>query len=77
MHEIAPPPPRKRIRPLRALREVRELIRNPDDTAKDFDIIDALSGDAGERSFQRFVRTHEGQRILTEQRDLLRTLDDH
>ena len=77
MHEIAPPPPRKRVQPLRALRAIRELIRNPDDTAKVFDIIDALSGNAGERSFQRFVGTPEGQRILTERRNLLATLDDH
>lgn len=77
MHEIAPPPPRKRVQPLRALRAIRELIRNPDDTAKVFDIIDALSGNAGERTFQRFVRTPEGQRILREQRNLLATLDDH
>lgn len=77
MHEIAPPPPRKRVQPLRALRAIRELIRNPDDTAKVFDIIAALSGNAGERSFQRFLRTPEGQRILTERRDLLATLDDH
>ena len=77
MHEIAPPPPRKRIQPLRALHAIRALIANPDDTAKVFDIIDALSGNAGERTFQRFVRTPEGQRILGEQRNLLATLDDH
>lgn len=47
MHEIAPPPPRKRVQPLRALRAIRDLIRNPDDTTKVFDIIDALSGNAG------------------------------
>lgn len=77
MQEAAPPPPRKRVQPLRALRAIRSLIRNPDDTGLVFEIIDALSGNAGERSFQRFRSTPEGQRILSERRDLLKTLDDH
>jgi ubiquinone biosynthesis protein COQ4 len=41
-----------------------------------FDIIDALSGNAGERLFQRFRATPAGERILRERRDLLATLDD-
>jgi ubiquinone biosynthesis protein COQ4 len=77
MQQIAPPPPRKRVQPMRALRAIRALVQNPDDTAKVFDIIDALSGNAGERSFQRFLRTPEGERILSEKRSLLATLDDH
>jgi len=77
MQNAAPPPPRKRVQPLRALRAIRALIRNPDDTAKVFDIIDALSGNAGERTFQRFRTSPEGQRILRERRNLLATLDDH
>ena len=70
------PPPRKRIEPMRALRAIRALLRNPDDTPKVFDIIDALSGNAGERSFQRFRRTTSGERILREKRSLLARLDD-
>lgn len=61
---------------MRALRAIRALLRDPDDTPQVFEIIDALSGNAGERSFQRFRGTPEGQRILTEQRSLLATLDD-
>jgi len=76
MQNAAPPPPRKRIQPLRALRAIRALLANPDDTAQVFDIIDALSGNAGERSFQRFRATEEGRRILAERRSLLATLDD-
>lgn len=76
MQQVAPPPPSKRVQPLRAWRAIRALIGNPDDTAKVFDIIDALSGNAGERSFQRFRATAEGQRILRERRDLLAALDD-
>lgn len=69
-------PPRKRIQPMRALRAVRALVRNPNDTPKVFEIIDALSGNAGERVFRRFRRTPNGERILRERRNLLATLDD-
>jgi ubiquinone biosynthesis protein COQ4 len=69
-------PPKKRIEPRRALRAIRALIADPDDTPKVFDIIDALSGNAGERLFQRFRATDTGERILRERRNLLATLDD-
>ncbi|HZR84017.1 MAG TPA: Coq4 family protein [Candidatus Binatia bacterium] len=69
-------PTRKRIQPIRAFRAVRALIQNPDDTPKVFDIIDALSGNAGERLFRRFRRSATGERILRERRNLLATLDD-
>lgn len=69
-------PQPKRVEPLRALKAIRALIRDPDDTAKVFDIIDALSGTAGERLFQRFRSSPAGERILAERRDLLATLDD-
>jgi len=68
--------PRKRIQPLRALRAIRALINDPDDTARVFDVIDALSGNSGERTFQRFRRSASGGRILAERRNLLATLDD-
>jgi len=74
--ESSPAPPRKRIQPLRALRNIRALVRNPDDTPKVFEIIDALSGNAGEKTFQRFRSTPTGRRILDEKRNLLHTLDD-
>jgi ubiquinone biosynthesis protein COQ4 len=74
--ENAPRIPRKPIEPLRALRAVRALVRNPDDTPKVFEIVDALSGNSGERLFQRFRRSENGARILAEGRSLLATLDD-
>ena len=69
-------PPRKPIQPIRALRAIRELLRNPDDTAQVFEIIDALSGNVGERLYLRFVGTETGRAILGERRSLLATLDD-
>lgn len=61
---------------MKALRAIRALLRNPDDTPKVFEIIDALSGNAGEKLFQRFRGSLTGERILRERRDLLAVLDD-
>ncbi|MBU6282770.1 hypothetical protein KGQ64_11060 [bacterium] len=70
------PPPAHPVEPLRALRAMRDLLRDPDDTAKVFDIVDALSGNVGERLFQRFAASDTGRRILAERRSLLSLLDD-
>jgi ubiquinone biosynthesis protein COQ4 len=67
---------KNRIRPLDALRAIRALTANPDDTARVFDVIDALSGRSGERMFERFRRTEAGARMLAERPDLLATLSD-
>ncbi len=73
---IPPPRARTRLRPLQAWRAVRALLRNPDDTAQVFQIIEALSGGSFERLFQRFVRTQTGRRILLEERRLIARLSD-
>lgn len=65
-----------RIRPLVALRAIRALLRDPDDTAKVFDVIDALSGRSGERVFARFRKSPTGARLLAERPDLVSTLND-
>ena len=39
-------------------------------------IIDALSGNSGERQFRRFAKTAVGRRVLAEERDILATLAD-
>lgn len=69
-------PSKRRIRPLDAWRAIRVLLRDPDDTGQVFRIIDALSGNSGERMFQRFRRDPVGARILSEHRSLLATLND-
>lgn len=68
--------PRRRIEPRRALRAMRSLLRDPDDTPKVFEIIDALSGNTGERLYRRFARSPVGAQVLHERRDLLATLSD-
>lgn len=67
---------RKRIQPIKALRAIRALIADKEDTSQVFRIIDALSGGANDRQFQRFVKTENGPRILAEKRNLIRALSD-
>lgn len=71
-----PASPRGRLRPLDAVRAIRALIRDPDDTARVFDVIDALSGPTGDRLYQRFRRTEVGGRLLDERPDLRARLSD-
>jgi ubiquinone biosynthesis protein COQ4 len=66
----------ERIRPLAALRAIRALIRNPDDTALVFEIIEALSGRTRTRVFDRFRATDSGQRLLVARPNLLARLSD-
>lgn len=65
---------RDRIRPVEALRALRTLTRNPDDTGQVFRILRALP--AGDRTFRRFRRSPSGQRLLAERPDLLAALND-
>lgn len=65
-----------RIRFREAWQALQRLRANPDATEEVFVIIKAMSGKSGERQFQRFQKTLEGQRILAEKRDLLTTLSD-
>lgn len=73
---MKPSPPSDRIRPLAAWRAVRALVRNPDDTARVFDVIDALSGRSRGRLFERFRNSASGQRLLAERPPLLAALSD-
>jgi ubiquinone biosynthesis protein COQ4 len=66
----------QRMRPLTAIRAMRALLRDPDDTARVFDVISALGGRNGERAFERFRRTDTGARVLAEGRSLLAVLSD-
>jgi ubiquinone biosynthesis protein COQ4 len=65
-----------RIRPLKALRALRALLRNPDDTAQVFTIISALSGGARERVLRRLQATPVGRRVLAEGTALAPLLGD-
>ena len=58
-----------------AWRALKKLIADPDRTDQVFVIIDALGGNSGEKQFRRFSATPVGQRVLTEERDILATLN--
>lgn len=51
-----------RLQPLRALRALKRLIADPEDTAQVFVVLEALSGRALERGYRRFRETAVGQR---------------
>ena len=59
-----------------AWRGIRELLKNPDDTIQVFRIIRALSGNAGEKQFQKFLVSPHGPTILAEQRSIVDRLSD-
>ena len=69
-------PFRNRIRPIVAMRAIRESRLDPDDTAAAIRVIGALSGNSGRRQFKRFKRSPKGARILREKRDLYDILSD-
>lgn len=63
-----------RIRPLDAIRALRALFKNKEDTGQVFKIVDALKGKSILRRLDEFRATKVGQQILAEQRQLLATL---
>jgi ubiquinone biosynthesis protein COQ4 len=64
------------IQPLVALRAMRDLLANPDDTALVFRIIRALSGNSFERLFQRVLADPTGAVVLNEKREILPVLQN-
>ncbi|HEY4078471.1 MAG TPA: Coq4 family protein [Rhizomicrobium sp.] len=65
-----------RLRPLTAIRAVRALKANPEDTSQIFVIFRALRGRSGEHIFRRFAASPTGQTILREKRNLLPMLEN-
>ena len=65
-----------RRRPLEAVRAVRRLLANPDDTAQVFAIFRAMRGKTGIKAFRRFAASSTGTQVLREKRRLLDTLTD-
>jgi ubiquinone biosynthesis protein COQ4 len=60
----------------RAVRSLRELIRDPESTEKAFDFFFAIGRGDFERQFQRFLRDPEGARLLAARPSLLAALCD-
>lgn len=57
-----------------ALRDLRQLLADPEDTPRVFKIIRALGGPALQRGLQRFRTTAVGRQVLANEVDLLDTL---
>jgi ubiquinone biosynthesis protein COQ4 len=69
-------PTKPRLHPIAALRAVRKLMRNGEDTQQVFLLIEALRGKTTLRQFARFRRTETGRAVLGENRGLLDRLSD-
>lgn len=64
------------LKPLTAIRAVRALLADPDDTRQIFVIFRALRGRSGVKLFKRFAASETGKQILAQRRDLLAALSD-
>jgi ubiquinone biosynthesis protein COQ4 len=69
-------PASTRLHPIAALRAMRNLIRDREDTRQAFLLIDALRGKTTLRQFARFRQSETGRAILAERRSLLARLGD-
>jgi ubiquinone biosynthesis protein COQ4 len=69
-------PAKPRLRPFAALRAVRNLMHNREDTHQVFLLIEALRGKTTLRQFARFRQTETGRAVLGEHRRLLDRLSD-
>src|SRR6516164_5040831 len=68
--------PKPRLHPIAALRAVRKLMSNGEDTQQVFLLIEALRGKTTPRQFARFRKTETGRAVLGENRRLLNRLSD-
>jgi len=60
----------------RAVRALRELLANPDQTEKAFEVFVALDGDREEQRFQRLLADPHGAALVAQQPSLLACLSD-
>ena len=67
---------KQRLQPLVAAKALRNLIKDPDQTDQVFIVIRAMSGDSLTRAYNRFRKIPMGQKILSEQRQILDVLQN-
>jgi len=65
-----------RLYPLQALKAVRRLLSNPEDTAQVFVILRAMRGRSGQKAMNRFRASPTGAAALADRRSLLAVLQD-
>ena len=66
----------QKMQPIVALKALRRLIADPEQTHEVFTVIRALSGPALQRGYDRFRTTEVGKNVIAEERNLLDTLLD-
>jgi ubiquinone biosynthesis protein COQ4 len=71
-----PQPLDTRLHPIVALRGVRALLQDPEDTPQVFLLLDALRGRTSQRQLARFRQTEVGRAVLGERRRLFDRLND-
>jgi ubiquinone biosynthesis protein COQ4 len=64
------------VKPIQALRSVRALIADPDNTGEVFKVIEALKGGSLARAVARLGATTEGRKLLRDKPDILPLLSD-
>lgn len=69
-------PQKSRMRPIVAMKALKILIEDPEQTKQVFVVIRAMSGNALEKSFDRFKQTETGKQVLSEHRQLISTLQN-
>lgn len=74
---VDPNRPSPRLRPLKALRHMRALIANKEDTEQVFHIVEALNGNVAASSMKAFLSTEAGRRAKAANHNLPAILDDH
>lgn len=65
-----------KIRPFTALKAIRNVLNDPEQTSQVFRVLQALSGPSLNRNFNRFRSTEIGNRVLIEKLDLVTKLND-
>ena len=68
------PTPSYKIEPWTAIKALRALVKEPEDTAQVYTIVRALSGKSHLRTTEKFRKSEFGLKLMTERRELLDTL---
>lgn len=75
--ELPPPPAPHPFRPRRVLDLLKTIDDTPEQTDAALELFDAVGGDGGEKTFQKFVLHQDGQRLIRERSSLVSHMADH
>ena len=74
---IDPTRKKYRIRPIKAMKHMKLLLADKEDTLQVFNIMECLNGSNSLRKFKKFSATEQGAARMSERRELPEILDDH